>query len=226
MMLFGHEDILKPASYYLEMHRCTVYMKHCRCWYIVFFWGPDFPSDLISPLANIRMKLMMDSGIPVISLSLAMVNTSNARVTRKVRRAAAIWISCAVIHLVTLGSILNLRSNLATSSCSASEKRYQTVLRGTFQGAAFGGYSSQLRIWTAMVIWLLAAATTGNAPGPLRFELCGHSIALFLMQASTLLRLTCCDGRTNETAGCKLRPFSELGGLCIDANRISLSPAC
>lgn len=53
-------------------------MRHCRCWYIVSFWGPNFSSDLISPIANIRI------------LSLAMVITFNTRVTKKVSGVAGI----------------------------------------------------------------------------------------------------------------------------------------
>lgn len=62
---------------------------------------------------------------------------------------------------------------------------------------------------------------SGNAPCALNY---GLSIAMFLMQAATLLRLTYCDGGTYDS-GLYIQTFMELEGLCVDEHRISLSPA-
>lgn len=93
MILFGHEDMLKPASHYLEMSLVIVYVRHCRLCYIVFFLifgsllliGFDIPSCE-------HMKLIMALGIPLVSLAvlLAMVGASDTRVAEKVGRVAGI----------------------------------------------------------------------------------------------------------------------------------------
>lgn len=83
MILFGHEDMLKPASHYLQMSWVIVLMRHCRLCYIFFFGtllliGFDIPSCEY-------IKLMMASGMPLISLAvlLAMVGASDTRVAEK-----------------------------------------------------------------------------------------------------------------------------------------------
>lgn len=89
MTLFGQEDMLKPASHYLQMSWVIVHMRHCRLCYNFFFGdlliGFDIPSCEY-------MKLMMASGMPLVSLAvlLGMVGASDTRIAEKVGRAAGI----------------------------------------------------------------------------------------------------------------------------------------
>lgn len=73
MMLFGHEGMLKPASHYLEMSWGIVYMRHCRRCFIGFlFWGTLLLIGFDIPSCE-YMKLIMDSGIPPVSLVVLLV---------------------------------------------------------------------------------------------------------------------------------------------------------
>ena len=170
MMSFGHEDMLKAASHYLEMSRGIVYMRPCRRLYCFFrvtllLIGFDIPSCEY-------MKLMMDSGIRALSpvVLLAMVIPSDTHVAEIIGKATGSRSSFDFIDLVTRGSMLNLRSKCAISYYLAIERDYQTPrflteFKGRHPADMFLGFESGRReSWLLLILF-------GVWKFPLCFEL-------------------------------------------------------